>query len=653
MVGDLCHTRDMSGLFPHLFAPFGMGGYQLRNRIGFAAMSCRLAAGGRATPALLDHLEARAAGGAAIVITEALPAARSAATPTRVAAFSEDALPGLVAMAEVITRHGALPVGQLWHPGSANRGQRAVDAVGASAVPDGLSWTVPRVLADAEIEALCREYAETAQRLQRAGFAGVEVSAAHGFLPLQFLSPVSNLRQDRWGGDLWNRSRFLRSILALIRERCGPGFLVGLKMPADDGVPGSIDPGEAARITALIAAETPPDWFCYSQGTHGWSLGMHAPDQHAAPLLYRPLWRRMRQAAGGVPVAAVARINHPAAAEDLVAAGDADLVMLARPLLADPRWVKKARADAPESIRPCLNCNACWGEINKGAPIACAVNPRAGGRDGLGAPPPGAARRVVVVGGGPAGLQAAISAARRGQQVTLLSARAPGGAARLEAALPGGASMGAFLDYLRAEAARVGVTTKQGIASLDTILGLRPDAVILAAGASMARPAGLHDAGTSLDLRTLMAAPPPGGRLAVLYDHDHTAATYAAAEWLAGRYTRLLLVTPRESIAQDVPLLSAQGVHRRLARLGVEILTCRALLRHEERRLRLTHLLTGAEEVIENLDLLTWSTPRQPRQEMLAPLQAAGLEVHLAGDALAPRLMLSAIREGAEIGEAV
>jgi 2,4-dienoyl-CoA reductase-like NADH-dependent reductase (Old Yellow Enzyme family) len=643
----------MSHCFPQLFAPFRMGGVELRNRIGFAAMSCRLAAAGRATPALLDHLEARAAGGAAMVLTEAMPTARSAATPTRVSAFSEDTLPDLAAMAGAIARHGALPVGQLWHPGSANRGQRAVDAVGASAVADGLSWTVPRILSDAEIEALCTEYAETAQRLQRAGFAGVEVSAAHGFLPLQFLSAVSNLRQDRWGGDLRGRSRFVRTILASIRARCGPGFLMGLKMPADDGVPGSIDPEEAARITALIAAETPPDWFCYSQGTHGWSLGMHAPDQHAAPLGYRPLWRRMRQAAAGVPVAAVARINHPAAAEELLAAGDADFVMLARPLLADPRWVDKARRDAAEEIRPCLNCNACWGEINKGAPIACAVNPRAGGRDGAGAARPAATRRVVVVGGGPAGLQAAISAARRGHRVTLLSAQAPGGAARMEAALPGGASMAAFLDHLILEAARAGVATQQGMAGLEAILALRPDTVVLATGAGMTRPAGLRDDGTGRDLRALLAAPPAGGALAVLYDHDHTPATYAAAEWLAARYRRLLLVTPRDSIAQDVPLLSAQGVHRRLARLGVEILPCRTVSRHEAGRLRITHLLTGAEEEIHDLDLLTWSTPRQPRQDLLAPLQAAGLEVRLAGDALAPRLMLSAIREGAETGEAV
>jgi hypothetical protein len=213
--------------------------------------------------------------------------------------------------------------------------------------------------------------------------------------------------------------------------------------------------------------------------------------------------------------------------------------------------------------------------------------------------------------------------------------------------------MVAFLDHLTSEAARAGVATRQGMAGPDTILALNPHAVILATGASMTRPAGLQDDGSGRDLRALLAAPPTGGELAVLYDHDHTPATYAAAEWLATRYRRLLLVTPRDSIAQDVPLLSAQGVHRRLARLGVEILPYRTVSLHEAGRLQITHLLTGAREEIRDLDLLTWSTPRQPRQDLLAALQAAGLEVRLVGDALAPRLMLSAIREGAEAGEAV
>ncbi|MBO1077987.1 FAD-binding protein [Roseomonas haemaphysalidis] len=634
--------------FPLLLSPLTLGGVTLRNRVGFAAMSCRLSAGGRATPALLSHLQARAAGGAALVVTEALPAAASAATPTRVAAFDEAALPDLQAMAAAVARHGALPIGQLWHPGSANRGQRAVDAVGASAVPDGLSWTVPRILSDGEIEALCAEYAGTAARLQRAGFAGVEVSAAHGFLPLQFLSPASNRRQDRWGGDLHGRSLFLRRIIANIRHSCGPGFLLGLKLPADDGAPGSIDPDEAARITALLAAETPPDWFCFSQGTHGWSLGMHAPDQHATPMGYRPLWRRMRAAAGGVPVAAVARIDHPAAAESVLAAGDADLVMLARPLLADPDWLGKAAGNRPTEIRPCLNCNACWGEINKGLPIACAVNPSAGGREVAAPGRVATARRVVVAGGGPAGLQAALAAARRGHRVTLLSARPPGGAARLEAALPGGASMMRFLDYLTEAATRAGVVIRQGVADAGAILALQPDATILATGAGMTRPAGLQ--GEGQDLRNMLRTPPPGGRVAVLYDHDQTAATYAAAEWLAMRFRRVVLVTPRDSIAQDVPLLSAQGIHRRLARLGVEILPYRAPLRHAAGEVVLRHLLTEAEEVIGSVDLFTWSTPRAPRQDLLPALLAAGLAVHLVGDALAPRLMLSAIREGEEVG---
>jgi hypothetical protein len=235
--------------------------------------------------------------------------------------------------------------------------------------------------------------------------------------------------------------------------------------------------------------------------------------------------------------------------------------------------------------------------------------------------------------------------------VTLLSGGAPGGAARLEAALPGGGSMTRFLDYLTAAAGQAGVTLRPDAATAAGIAALRPDDVILATGATMTQPRG--PAGEGRDLRQVLRAPPPGGRVAVLYDHDHTAATYAAAEWLAARYERLVLVTPREGIAQDVPLLSAQGIHRRLARLGVEIRPYRVPLRQGPGEVVLRHLLTEAEEVVRDVDLFTWSTPRVPRQNLLAPLQQAGLRVRLVGDALAPRLMLSAIREGAEAGAAL
>jgi hypothetical protein len=645
--------------FPHLLSPVILAGRTLRNRLGYAAMSTRFPAGGRVTQQMIDHLAARAAGGAALVLTEALSVAPSAATPARVAAFEDAALPGLERLAAAISRHGALAIGQLWHGGSAHHGQRGLDSVGASAVPDAMSWTVPRVLSGAEVAALIEEYAATAQRLQRAGFAGVEVSAAHGFLPLQFLSPVTNRRGDDWGRD---RSRFVREILRAIRTRCGAGFIIGLKLPADDFVPGSIDPEEAMRLTAAIVADVPPDWLCFSQGSHGWSLHRHAPDMHEPPAPYRDLWRRLRAAAGVVAIAAIGRIGTPDLAEDILAAGDAELVMLSRPLLADPFWPAKAAEGRVAEITPCIHCNACWGEIHRNVPIGCSVNPHVGTpRDAAPRPPRAEApRRIVVVGAGMAGLQAAAAAAERGHAVTLLGAGAePGGAAALHAKLPGCAEIGLAVAVAVRRARAAGVTLRLGTpAEPGDVLGLRPDAVIVATGAAMAPPPGLRDeARAARDIRAaaaaLLADPVAGGGLAVLLDLDATPATYDAAELLAARFRRVILLTPREGIARDSPLLVAQGIHRRLAALGVEILTCREAMALDGGRLVLRHVLTGAEEEVAGIDLLVYASARVPRDRLLEPLRAAGIPMRAVGDALAPRLMLSAVREGQAAGEAV
>ncbi len=638
--------------FPRLFAPMELAGRRLANRIGFAALSTRFSDPGRVSDRLVAHLEARARGGAAIVITEALCAAPSATTPVRPWAFDEGALPGFARLAEAVSRHGAALVGQLWHGGSAHHGPRGLDAVGPSAVPDGMSWTVPRVLSDGEIEGLVADYAESAHRLQRAGFAGVEVSAAHGFLPLQFLSPVTNRREDRWGGDAGGRSRFVRAILRAIRDRCGAGFLLGLKLPADDGVPGGVGPAEAVALTRHIVGDAPPDWLCFSQGSHGWSLHRHSPDMHTPPLPYRALWRAMRGAAGAVPIAAIGRIGTPEAAEAVLAAGEADLVLLARPLLADPDWPRKAREGRAGAITPCIACNACWGEIHRGVPTGCAVNPHVGSpREGLPPERSAAPRRIVVVGAGMAGLQAAVAAAERGHAVTLFG-RGLGGAAALHARLPGCGAIAPAIARLAARARAAGVVLRLGAeAGLEDILAAAPDQVILATGARMDPPFGAGD------VRAVAAAllddPGRRGRHAVLLDLDATPATYDAAELLAARFERLTLVTPREAIARDAPLIVAQGIQHRLAAAGVGLLPCHMAEGFAAGAVALRNVLTGAPAApLAGVDLFASSAPRIPRDGLAVPLRAAGLGVRAVGDALAPRLMLSAVREGQSAGEA-
>lgn len=643
--------------FPRLFSPLRLAGRTLRNRVGYGAMTTRMPRDGAVTDALIAHLSARAAGGVGVIVTEALAACRSAAVPARVAAFDEAQLPGLSRLAEAVEGRGAALVGQLWHAGNAHRDVRSLTAVGPSAVVDAASWTVPRALTSAEVEGLVEEYADSAFRLQRAGFSGVEISAAHGFLPLQFLSPVTNLREDRWGGDVAGRSAFVRAILSAVRARCGADFIVGLKMPADDGVPGSIGPAEAARLVEAIVADTPPDWLCFSQGSHGPSLWMHAPDMHEAPMPFRASWTRLRKAAGSVPVAAIGRIASPPMAEALLTSSDADMVMLARPLLADPQWPNKAAADDAAAIRPCIYCNACWNEIDRAATVACSVNPRAGTPADADAPPAptDTPRRIVVVGAGVAGLQAAAVAAERGHDVTLLSRHeAVGGAARLHAMLPGCADIGRFVAYLDRRAHTAGVKRRTGSSEAD-VMALTPDAVVLATGAVMIPPREAEARGQ--DLRSAVSAlleeARPRGGLAVLFDHDHTAATYAAAELLLKHFDRLVLLTPRDAIARDVPAIYAQGVHRRLAAMGdrIEVLIHREPVALDGTALRLRHVLTRSEVVVAGVSLFTYATPRRPREALEAGLVAQGIATLRVGDAVAPRLMLSAVRDGERVGE--
>jgi thioredoxin reductase len=376
---------------------------------------------------------------------------------------------------------------------------------------------------------------------------------------------------------------------------------------------------------------------------------------------YRDLVRGMRQAAGAVPIGFIGRVRDPVTAEDLIATGEADVIMLARPLLADPFWPQKAGAGRMADITPCLHCKTCWGEIHRGVPIGCSVNPHVGTpRDAAPAVPRApVGKRVVVVGAGVAGMQAAVAAAERGHAVTLLGAGGEaGGAAALHAKLPGCADVGVAVAHLARRAAAAGVDLRLGAAAgVQDVLALRPDAVVLATGAAMVAPNGFRDEdGTALDIRAacaaLLAAPDRRGGLAVVFDMDATPGAYDAADLLADRHERLILVTPREVIARDSPVLTMQAIHRRLAARKVWIMTCQEAVRLKGGAVTLRHVLTGAETEIPGVSLFAHATPRAPRDALLAPLLAAGVKVRAVGDALAPRLMMSAVREGQAAGEA-
>ncbi len=476
-------TAPAAGL---LLSPLQVGPLRLRNRICMPAMHLNYTMGGAVSDQLLAFYAERARGGVALITVGGCSVDRVGSGPMFVGLHDDRFLPGLQRLTAAIHAEGAHVVAQLYQAGkyafSRFTGEQAVSA---SAIRSALTREVPRALTLEEIPGVQRAVADAARRAVAAGFDGVEVLASAGYLIAQFLSPVSNTRQDAYGGPFDNRVRFGEEVVRQVRQAVGPDHLVVVRVAGADFVPGGHTVEESARASAAFV-RAGADAVNVTGGWHETRVPQLTMGVPRGAYLY--LARRIREEAGA-PVLASNRISDPALAEAALRVGMADLINMARPLIADPQLPRKVAEGRADEVLHCVACNqGCFDHVFQGRPVGCMVNPLAGKESKLCQLPAEAPERVLVVGGGPGGMMAALTAARRGHRVTLMErAGRLGGQLLLAGATRDRQELLTLVQDLAAQLGREGVQVQLGReATAEQILAAGADRVILATGA---RPA--------------------------------------------------------------------------------------------------------------------------------------------------------------------
>ncbi|MGK2910595.1 MAG: FAD-dependent oxidoreductase [Sphingobium sp.] len=649
-----------------VFEPLRIGGITVPNRIARTAHASGLG-GDRISDGMIAYHEARARGGCGLSILEA-----SSIHPSSMlfplGVFDPIIIQDYRRMMERIRPHGMRVFQQLWHGGNLYPAYDGGPPWAVSAVAGFLS-RVGRTMTDKMIWELIDAYGQGAVHAREGGLNGVEIHAAHGYLPQQFISKIYNDRTDEWGGSFENRNRFLMESLRAIRRMAGPDFVVGIRLSASD-MPNGVTEEDNKQVLRAVQEAGLIDYVNVSRGDYyrmdQMVSGMHSPMGYELPSSGEIA------SVATVPRLVTGRIRTLEEADQILRDDIADLVSMVRQHIADPDVVRKTREGRADEVRPCIGCNqGCWGGHARNGRFGCTVNAAAGIELELDEElivKTNAPKKVLVVGGGPGGMEAARIAATKGHNVTLCEASASlGGTINIAKKSPKLTTIGDIASWLEQEVYRLGVDVRLNT-YMDTqdVVNEAADHVIVATG-SMPRMDGvqvmnpgqavrgteLPHVVSSIDVMTITK---DWGRTALVIDTVGDNEGLAVMEYLLAQGVAVTYLTPWKSMAPRLEMTFRDDpALERFYRMGdFTVLNRHTLIEIQQDRCIVRPSQASDNQTREVLaDTVVMVTLNKPLSEIYDDLQETEQNIALAGDALEPRDILNAIWTGHRAARAI
>lgn len=654
----------MSQPFPHLFQPLSLRHKTLKNRIVFGAHTANMSVDGLPSDRHLGYYRERARGGAAMIVVEPVPVNAAAVLTRGNFRWGDDAvIPHFRRITDACHEHGTVMIQQLYHVGAHGDWDNSFEASHSpSGAPSMHDTDGSHRMTVVEIDATIAAFVAAAGRAQASGYDGIELMAAYNAIIEQFWSPLSNRRDDGYGGSFEKRMRFSADLLTALRRKVGEDFIIGMAISLDPGSPAALTIEQQIEIAQWHEARGLYDYITLGTGSY-FDFTKIIPPFVYEDKMGAPFAEAMKAALKTVRVQAESHIRTPENADYLIASGQSDTVSIVRGQIADPHLVNKTLAGRPEDVRGCISCNQmCWGRRSRDYWISCLINPSAGREFEWGGDtftPTLAPKKVLVVGGGPGGLEMARVAAERGHHVILAEATDRlGGQFRLAGLQPRRGQISDLIDWYERQLTKlqVEIRTNTYLEPAD-VVAIGADAVVLATGSQPSMNGWQRgiphrdklpgiDGANVWSVEDVMRREARLGKRILLLDDAGNWRGPGTAWHLAEKDHAVTLLTADAYIGRDLARTAADFPMRsRLKKLGVQFITDAVVLEWHGDAATIRDLSTRSEQRLpfDSLVLATTNTADSALQEAL---QADGIAHQAIGDCLAPRQAAAAIFEG-------